>query len=96
MVISFINLVCLSRLSKSIIDNRLRPSNRLSITKIKPIPTTSKYLIFLDYLTELNEWGPVFTLWSNSEDKLNHALVAMAKAVEKCFLSLQQLVSLCL
>ncbi|ELU06895.1 hypothetical protein CAPTEDRAFT_21975 [Capitella teleta] len=44
-----------------------------------------------DYLSELNEWGPVFTLWSNNEGKLNDALVAMAKAVEKCFLSLQQL-----
>lgn len=40
----------------------------------------------------MNEWGPIFTLWSNSEDKLNQTLVAMAKAVEKCFVSLQIMV----
>jgi len=44
-------------------------------------------------LAELNEWGPVFTLWSNSEDKLSGALSGVAKAVEKCYVALQELVS---
>jgi len=47
----------------------------------------------LDILSELNEWGPVFTLWSNSEDKLSGALSGVAKAVEKCYVALQELVS---
>ena len=51
------------------------------------------FFFFPEYQAELNEWGPVFTLWSNSEDKLSLALRAMAKAVEKNFLSLQDLVS---
>lgn len=53
-------------------------------------------LIYItDYLAELNEWGPIFTLWSNSEDKLSQALGAVAKSVEKNFLSMQELVSSC-
>jgi len=47
----------------------------------------------VDILSELNEWGPVFTLWSNSEDKLSSALSGVAKAVEKCYIALQDLVS---
>jgi len=43
-------------------------------------------------LGELNEWGPVFTLWSTSEDKLSQALSAVAKSVEKCYLALQELI----
>ena len=46
----------------------------------------------VDILSELNEWGPVFTLWSNSEDKLSGALSGVAKAVEKCYIALQDLV----
>ena len=38
------------------------------------------------------EWGPVFTLWSNSEDRLNPALGGMAKAAEDCCKSLQEVV----
>jgi len=52
-----------------------------------------QYLLVLDILAELNEWGPVFTLWSNSEDKLSGALSGVAKAVEKCYVALQELVS---
>jgi len=48
--------------------------------------------ISADLLAELNEWGPIFTLWSNSEDKLSHALSAIAKSVEKCYVALQELV----
>ncbi|KAI0229395.1 Sorting nexin-30 [Lamellibrachia satsuma] len=44
-----------------------------------------------DFLSELNEWGPVFTLWSNSEDRLQHALAAVAKSIEQCFLAMQAL-----
>ena len=47
---------------------------------------------FSEYLAELNEWGPIFTLWSNSEDKVSLALGAIAKAVEKNFIALQELV----
>lgn len=47
---------------------------------------------FSDLLTELSDWGPIFTLWSNSEENLNGALSAMAKSVEKCYVSLQELV----
>lgn len=47
---------------------------------------------FSEYLSDLNEWGPIFTLWSNSEDRVSHALAAVAKSVEKCFLALQELV----
>lgn len=47
---------------------------------------------FSDLLTELSDWGPIFTLWSNSEENLNGALSAMAKSVEKCYVGLQELV----
>ena len=49
-------------------------------------------LYIVEFLAELNEWGPVFTLWSNSEDKVSLALGAIAKAVEKNFIALQELV----
>lgn len=49
---------------------------------------------FADLLAELNDWGPIFTLWSNSEERLNGALSAMAKSVEKCYVGLQELVCL--
>merc|ERR550532_1779402 len=45
-----------------------------------------------ELLNDFNEWGPIFTLWSNSEGQLSPALAITAKAVEKCFLSLQELV----
>jgi len=47
-----------------------------------------------DILAELNEWGPVFTLWSNSEDRLSGALSGVAKAIEKCYVALQELVNM--
>ncbi|ESP01213.1 hypothetical protein LOTGIDRAFT_212744 [Lottia gigantea] len=37
-----------------------------------------------DYLTEINEWAPCFTLWANSEDNLKPTLLAMSKTVEDC------------
>ena len=49
-------------------------------------------LKFTELLNDNNEWGPFFTLWSNSEGKLSPALAATAKAVEKNFLALQELV----
>jgi len=50
-------------------------------------------VLVVEFLAELNEWGPIFTLWSNSEDRLQHALAAVAKSTEQCFLALQALVS---
>ena len=49
-------------------------------------------LSIVEFLAELNEWGPIFTLWSNSEDKVSLALGAIAKAVEKNFIALEELV----
>ena len=49
-------------------------------------------LSIVEFLVELNEWGPIFTLWSNSEDKVSLALGAIAKAVEKNFIALEELV----
>ena len=43
-------------------------------------------------MTALNEWGPVFTLWSNSEERLSQALQAVAKAVENSYRALQDMV----
>jgi len=56
-------------------------------------PTPPVCSLVIDLLSELNEWGPIFTLWSNSEDKLSQALSAVAKSVEKCYSALQELVS---
>ena len=72
-------------------------TNAIEVGTWRRLKLKSKMVIcavcFVDYLTELNEWGPIFTLWSNSEDRLNKALTAMAKSVEKCFLALQEMVS---
>lgn len=59
------------------------------------VPFYISHAVFacVDILAELNEWGPVFTLWSNSEDKLSGSLSGMAKAVEKTYVALQELVS---
>ena len=46
-----------------------------------------------DYMAELLEWGPCFTLWANSEDQLTGALLTMSKAVDDCLRSLKELVS---
>ncbi|XP_029640927.1 sorting nexin-30-like isoform X1 [Octopus sinensis] len=35
-----------------------------------------------EYVEELNDWSPVYTLWSNSEDKLTPALLTMSRAIE--------------
>lgn len=35
-----------------------------------------------EYVDELNEWSPVYTLWSNSEDKLTPSLLTMSRAIE--------------
>ena len=46
-----------------------------------------------EYLSDLVEWGPIYTLWSNSEDQLVSALQSMSKAVDLCCNSLKELVS---
>ena len=46
-----------------------------------------------DQLSELNDWGPIFTLWSDSEDKLKTPLAAFAKAVGHNYAALQKLVN---
>lgn len=43
-----------------------------------------------EYVEELNEWSPVYTLWSNSEDKLTPALLTMARAVEATCTSIRE------
>ncbi|ESN91765.1 hypothetical protein HELRODRAFT_165836 [Helobdella robusta] len=43
-------------------------------------------------LVEMNELGPVFTLWSNSEDKLAPALIGVAHSIERSYLGLHELV----
>ncbi|CAG2191162.1 SNX7_30 [Mytilus edulis] len=37
-----------------------------------------------EHLIELSEWGPIYTLWSNSEEELVPSLLAMSDAVDKC------------
>lgn len=50
------------------------------------------YCACTELLNDLNEIGPIFTLWSNSEDKLRQPLAVFAKSVEKSFVELQTLV----
>ncbi|BFZ16283.1 hypothetical protein BsWGS_19322 [Bradybaena similaris] len=45
-----------------------------------------------DYMTELTEWGPCYTLWANSEDQLTGALLTMSKAVDECVKSVKDLI----
>ncbi|XP_041359259.1 sorting nexin-30-like [Gigantopelta aegis] len=45
-----------------------------------------------DYLSELNEWGPVYTLWSNSEDQLSSSLLCMSKTIDKCCHALKEVI----
>ncbi|XP_078575563.1 sorting nexin-30-like isoform X4 [Branchiostoma floridae x Branchiostoma japonicum] len=46
-----------------------------------------------DYQQDLREFGPVFTLWSNSETELAPAMLGMASGVEKCEKALDQQIS---
>ncbi|XP_019645387.1 PREDICTED: sorting nexin-30-like isoform X2 [Branchiostoma belcheri] len=46
-----------------------------------------------DYQQDLREFGPVFTLWSNSETELAPAMLGMAGGVEKCEKALEQQIS---
>ncbi|KAH3848554.1 hypothetical protein DPMN_090931 [Dreissena polymorpha] len=46
-----------------------------------------------DFHTDLLEWGPIYTLWSNSEDQLVSSLHSMTKAVETSSASLKELQS---
>ena len=46
-------------------------------------------MTIVEYLNDLNELGPVFTLWSNSEDRLCLSLAIFAKSIEKNFIELQ-------
>ncbi|XP_056017912.1 sorting nexin-30-like [Ostrea edulis] len=43
-----------------------------------------------DYVLELCEWGPIYTLWSNSEDQLTCPLLAMSRAVDICAQTLKE------
>ncbi|XP_064605914.1 sorting nexin-30-like [Liolophura sinensis] len=45
-----------------------------------------------DYLMDLYSWGPVYTLWSNSEEKLTPALLSMSHTLEKCSAALKDLI----
>ncbi|XP_052274039.1 sorting nexin-30-like isoform X2 [Dreissena polymorpha] len=45
-----------------------------------------------DFHTDLLEWGPIYTLWSNSEDQLVSSLHSMTKAVETSSASLKELI----
>ncbi|KAK3609901.1 hypothetical protein CHS0354_036665 [Potamilus streckersoni] len=45
-----------------------------------------------EYLSLLMDWGPIYTLWSNSEDTLTPALQAMSKAVDHWCQALKELV----
>ncbi|CAH1801633.1 unnamed protein product [Owenia fusiformis] len=45
-----------------------------------------------DLAHSFDEWGPVFKLWSNSEEKLNQALSSIATATEKCNTALTEVV----
>lgn len=51
-------------------------------------------LHFPDFHMDLQEWGPIYTLWANSEDQLVNSLLSMSKAVETQSHSLKDLVSL--
>ena len=51
-------------------------------------------LFLIEWLVELNDLGPAFTLWSNSEQRLNVALNAVAKATGKNYMALQRLVNM--
>ncbi|CAL1548533.1 unnamed protein product [Lymnaea stagnalis] len=45
-----------------------------------------------DYMAELLEWGPCYTLWANSEDQLTGALLTMSKAVDECVKAVKDLI----
>ena len=96
----------LTEILKSIIISTIKllevtpesPETSISfVMSIKAMRTERPYqylhiYFYSDYLNSLMEWGPVFTLWSNSEDRLNPALGGMAKAAEDCCKSLQEVV----
>ncbi|XP_035827474.1 sorting nexin-30 isoform X2 [Aplysia californica] len=45
-----------------------------------------------DYMAELLEWGPCYTLWANSEDHLTGALLTMSKSVDECLKYVKELI----
>ncbi|KAL4235756.1 Sorting nexin-30 [Mactra antiquata] len=45
-----------------------------------------------EFHADLQEWGPIYTLWANSEDLLVNALLTMSKAVETSSLALKELI----
>ncbi|XP_053395624.1 sorting nexin-30-like [Mercenaria mercenaria] len=45
-----------------------------------------------DFHTDLLEWGPIYTLWANSEDQLVNALLTMSKTVDVCSEALKDLI----
>ncbi|XP_077981955.1 sorting nexin-30-like [Glandiceps talaboti] len=44
-----------------------------------------------DYITELGEYSPVFSLWSNSEIELAETMTCMAECIETCQKAVQDL-----
>lgn len=46
-----------------------------------------------DFHADLLEWGPIYTLWANSEDQLVNALLTMSKTVDFACEALKELVS---
>ncbi|KAK3800106.1 hypothetical protein RRG08_015072 [Elysia crispata] len=45
-----------------------------------------------DYMAELLEWGPCYTLWANAEDQLAGALLTMSKALDECVRTIKELI----
>ncbi|XP_060564509.1 sorting nexin-30-like [Ruditapes philippinarum] len=45
-----------------------------------------------DFHADMLEWGPVYTLWANSEDQLVNALLTMSKTVDYCSDALKDLI----
>lgn len=73
--------------------------NRLSLMQeqLVSLEKTTQSIVKeeIDLLIELNDWGPVFTLWSNTEDDLAASLNSMAKAIEKSYMGLQDMIEAC-
>ncbi|XP_033737677.1 sorting nexin-30-like [Pecten maximus] len=45
-----------------------------------------------EYLLEMKDWGPIYTLWANSEDNLTTSLLAMSKAVDSSCDALKEVI----
>lgn len=60
---------------------------------LKDLNICKTFIFLIDYVLELCEWGPIYTLWSNSEDQLTCPLLAMSRAVDICAQTLKETVS---